>query len=148
MKERLHREPTTQPPGTPRPHPRGRASPGPQAPQPLSSHLTPCSCSAVNTGNQKSPLKANVSRQIKRVRKRPGPRLGVQAGHSRLYKVTTCRQLSSCRLYSWILFTCTSNMDEGLTLTPYCFSRKAENLTLFSWENRGEDSAVSTGLSL
>ena len=56
---------------------------------------------------------------------------------SRLYMVTTCRQLSSCRLYSWILFTCTSNMDEGLTFTPYCFSRKAENLTLFSWENRG-----------
>lgn len=140
-------EPTTQPPGTGRPHPRGRASPGPQAPQPLSSHLTPCSCSALNTENQKPLLKVNASRQIKRVRKRSGPR-GVRAGHSRLYKVTTCRQLSSCRLYSWIRFTCTSNMDEGLTFTPYCFSRKAENLTLFSWENSGKDSGVFTGLSL
>lgn len=47
-----------------------------------------------------------------------------------------CRQFSSCRLYSWILFTCTSNMDEGLTFTLYSFSRKAENFSLFSWANQ------------
>lgn len=44
-----------------------------------------------------------------------------------------CRQLSSCRCTHGSSFTCTSNMDEGLTFTPHCFSRKAENLTLFSW---------------
>ena len=72
---------------------------------------------------------------------------GAGAEHSRLYRVTTCRQLSSCRLYSWILFTCTSNMDEGLTFTPYSFSRKAENFALFSWENRGKDGGMFTGPS-
>lgn len=57
---------------------------------------------------------------------------GAQA-HSRLYRVMICRQFSSCRLYSWILFTCTSNMEEGLIFTLYSFSRKAENFSLFSW---------------
>lgn len=62
-------------------------------------------------------------------------RAGAAVGpaHSRLYRVTICRQFSSCRLYSWILFTCTSNMEEGLIFTLYFFSRKAENFNLFSW---------------
>lgn len=42
---------------------------------------------------------------------------------SRLYIVITCRQFKSCRLYSCILFTWTSNMEDGLIFTLYSFSR-------------------------
>lgn len=49
--------------------------------------------------------------------------VGGYRADSRLYIVTTCRQFKSCRLYSWILFTCTSNMDDGLIFTLYSFSR-------------------------
>lgn len=58
-----------------------------------------------------------------------------RGGHradSRLYMVTTCRQFKSCRLYSWILFTCTSNMEDGLIFTLYSFSKNWENFSLFS----------------
>lgn len=48
---------------------------------------------------------------------------GGRKGNSRLYMVTTCRQFRSCRLYSWIRFTCTSNMEDGLIFTLYSFSR-------------------------
>lgn len=53
-------------------------------------------------------------------------------GNSRLYMVITCRQFRSCRLYSWIRFTWTSNMEDGLIFTLYSFSRNWENFILFS----------------
>lgn len=53
-------------------------------------------------------------------------------GNSRLYMVITCRQLRSCRLYSWIRFTWTSNMEDGLIFTLYSLSRNCENFILFS----------------
>lgn len=65
--------------------------------------------------------------------------------HARLYSVMTCRQLSSCRLYSWILFTCTSNMEAGLIFTLYSFSRKAENFSLFSWGGKSKDGWMAHG---
>lgn len=54
--------------------------------------------------------------------------------HLRLYMVMMCRQLRSCRLYSWILFTWTSNMDDGFIFTLYSFSRYWANFTLLSCE--------------
>lgn len=54
--------------------------------------------------------------------------------HIRLYMAMMCRQLSSCRLYSWILFTWTSNMEDGLIFTLYSFSRYWANFTLLSCE--------------
>lgn len=62
----------------------------------------------------------------------PAPGAPWPQADSRLYMVTTCRQLSSCRLYSWIRFTCTSNMEDGLIFTLYSFSRNWENFSLFS----------------
>lgn len=64
-------------------------------------------------------------------------------GGLRLYMVMICRQFISCRLYSWILFTCTSNMEEGLIFTLYSFSRYEANFTLFSWVRTGTISAPS-----
>lgn len=52
-----------------------------------------------------------------------GRLVGGRGADSRLYMVITCRQFMSCRLYSWILFTCTSNMEAGLIFTLYSFSR-------------------------
>lgn len=40
-------------------------------------------------------------------------------------------------MYSWIRFTCTSNMDEGLIFTLYSFSRNWENFSLFSCGDKG-----------
>lgn len=79
--------------------------------------------------------------------------VGGYRADSRLYIVTTCRQFKSCRLYSWILFTCTSNMDDGLIFTLYSFSRNWENFSLFSCGDsvRGQSSfdlGASGGLFL
>ena len=52
---------------------------------------------------------------------------------SRLYRVMMCRMFISCRLYSWIRFTWISNIDDGSTTTPYCFSMYAANFILFSY---------------
>lgn len=54
--------------------------------------------------------------------------------HIRLYMVMMCRQLRSWRLYSWILFTWTSNMEEGFIFTLYSFSRYWANFNLLSCE--------------
>lgn len=66
-------------------------------------------------------------------------------GNSRLYMVITCKQFRSCRLYSWIRFTWTSNMEDGLIFTLYSFSRNWENFILFSCgEWTGQPSQTET----
>lgn len=51
----------------------------------------------------------------------------------RLYNTMTWRQFISCLLYSWILFTWTSNIEFTLTLMSYSFLMKSASLILFSW---------------
>lgn len=47
-----------------------------------------------------------------------------------------CSTLSSCLLYSWILFTWTSNREAGFTTTPCVSFRYSANFTLFSCKIR------------
>ena len=48
---------------------------------------------------------------------------------SRLYRTTTCRALSNCRLYSWMRLICTSNSVSGSRLIPAAALIQSTNRT-------------------